>query len=180
MQLQRRNYNYWGKEWQWIISITGLLVGHKRHRSNTLKIHVYNGLPLLYISFLLDNMPVTWCYQLEDERQYCSTGFPMGCYSKESRSQQDTCTIHVSIKLSLRYHSIAKVKFINGWSFIHVQGAPYNKMDTYYLFNHVNLTITYHSGGSEEWGSAFKENGGRIICEYFRIFSKSMLFALAL
>ncbi|XP_011065430.1 PREDICTED: transmembrane 9 superfamily member 2 isoform X3 [Acromyrmex echinatior] len=85
--------------------------------------------------WIVDNMPVTWCYQLEDERQYCSTGFPMGCYSKESRSQQDTCTIH----------------------------GPYNRSKIYYLFNHVNLTITYHSGGSEEWGSSFKENGGRII-----------------
>ncbi|KMQ93427.1 transmembrane 9 superfamily member 2, partial [Lasius niger] len=84
--------------------------------------------------WIVDNMPVTWCYQLEDERQYCSTGFPMGCYSKESRSQQD-CTIH----------------------------GPYNKPKTYYLFNHVNLTITYHSGATEEWGSSFKENGGRII-----------------
>lgn len=55
-------------------------------------------------------MPVTWCYQLEDERQYCSTGFPMGCYSKESRSQQDTCTIHVSkgrvIELLIYYRNI--------------------------------------------------------------------------
>lgn len=49
-----------------------------------------------------DNMPVTWCYQLEDERQYCSTGFPMGCYSKESRSQQD-CTIHVSIERVIEF-----------------------------------------------------------------------------
>jgi len=30
----------------------------------------------------------------------------------------------------------------------------------------VNLTITYHSGATEEWGSSFKENGGRIICEF--------------
>lgn len=113
-------------------------------------------------------MPVTWCYQLEDERQYCSTGFPMGCYSKEPRSQQDTCTIHVSTKLS--YYIISKSRKMNLLmsplsSFVHVQG-PYNKPNTYYLFNHVNLTITYHSGATEEWGSGFKENGGRIICEY--------------
>lgn len=29
--------------------------------------------------WIVDNMPVTWCYPLENERQYCSTGFPMGC-----------------------------------------------------------------------------------------------------
>ncbi|XP_043510092.1 transmembrane 9 superfamily member 2 isoform X2 [Frieseomelitta varia] len=85
--------------------------------------------------WIVDNMPVTWCYQLEDERQYCSTGFPMGCFSRESRSQMDTCSIN----------------------------GAYNKPKTYYLFNHVDLTITYHSGVKEDWGSAFKENGGRII-----------------
>ncbi|KAF3427407.1 hypothetical protein E2986_08362 [Frieseomelitta varia] len=79
-------------------------------------------------------MPVTWCYQLEDERQYCSTGFPMGCFSRESRSQMDTCSIN----------------------------GAYNKPKTYYLFNHVDLTITYHSGVKEDWGSAFKENGGPV------------------
>lgn len=41
--------------------------------------------------------------------------------------------------------------------------SGYNKPNTYYLFNHVDLKITYHSGGSEEWGSAFGEKGGRII-----------------
>ncbi|XP_017886178.1 transmembrane 9 superfamily member 2 isoform X2 [Ceratina calcarata] len=85
--------------------------------------------------WIVDNMPVTWCYQLEDERQYCSTGFPMGCYSRESRFQLDSCSIN----------------------------SAYIKPDNYYLFNHVDLTITYHSGAKEEWGSTFKENGGRII-----------------
>lgn len=86
--------------------------------------------------WIVDNMPVTWCYQLEDERQYCSTGFPMGCYSRESKFPMDSCSIN----------------------------SAYIKRDqTYYLFNHVDLTITYHSGGEEEWGSTFKDNGGRII-----------------
>lgn len=54
---------------------------------------------IIYYCFnnFVDNMPVTWCYQLEEERQYCSTGFPMGCFSRESRSQQDTCSINVNI-----------------------------------------------------------------------------------
>ncbi|XP_060820408.1 transmembrane 9 superfamily member 2 isoform X2 [Bombus pascuorum] len=85
--------------------------------------------------WIVDNMPVTWCYQLEDERQYCSTGFPMGCFLRDSRSQQD-CTVN---------------------------DANNKRENSYYLYNHVDLTITYHSGVKEEWGSAFKENGGRII-----------------
>ncbi|XP_033227639.1 transmembrane 9 superfamily member 2 isoform X2 [Belonocnema kinseyi] len=85
--------------------------------------------------WIVDNMPVTWCYTLTDERNYCSIGFPMGCYSGETRSQDSPCDIDNS----------------------------YNKLKTYYLFNHVDLVITYHSGAMEEWGSGFKENGGRII-----------------
>lgn len=37
--------------------------------------------------------------------------------------------------------------------------------DTYYLFNHVDLVITYHSGKDEDWGTAFKSRGGRIVCK---------------
>ncbi|KAG7209377.1 hypothetical protein KM043_015477 [Ampulex compressa] len=85
--------------------------------------------------WIVDNMPVTWCYPLEDGQIYCSTGFPMGCFSRESRSQQSSCGIN----------------------------ALYHMQKTYYLFNHVDLTITYHSGAKEEWGSGFKANGGRII-----------------
>ncbi|XP_034936872.1 transmembrane 9 superfamily member 2 [Chelonus insularis] len=95
-----------------------------------------NGMALNYQHhWIVDNMPVTWCYHFNDDtdRQYCSTGFPMGCYSKESQTSQDICN------------------------------SNYGKPNTYYLFNHVDLTITYHSGEAEEWGNNFKENGGRII-----------------
>lgn len=37
------------------------------------------------------------------------------------------------------------------------------RVGSYYLFNHVDLEITYHSGGEEEWGVGFGDNGGRII-----------------
>ncbi|XP_046483782.1 transmembrane 9 superfamily member 2 isoform X4 [Neodiprion pinetum] len=83
--------------------------------------------------WIVDNMPVTWCYPLESSRQYCSTGFPMGCLSKEVRSPTDMCNI------------------------------GYNQPNTYYLFNHVDLTITYHSGDKEEWGSGYRQKVGRII-----------------
>ncbi|XP_012283767.1 transmembrane 9 superfamily member 2 isoform X2 [Orussus abietinus] len=91
--------------------------------------------------FIVDNMPVTWCYQVEDERQYCSTGFPMGCYFRISQTQQDTCSINIRVG----------------------DNMAYTKPKTYYLFNHLDFTITYHSGIKEEWGTSFKENGGRII-----------------
>lgn len=85
--------------------------------------------------WIVDNMPVTWCYSVDDGRQYCSTGFPMGCHVRERRNAEDICMISVS----------------------------YNKPNTYYIFNHVDLVITYHSGKGEEWGSTFQGNGGRIV-----------------
>ncbi|XP_043463720.1 transmembrane 9 superfamily member 2 isoform X1 [Leptopilina heterotoma] len=85
--------------------------------------------------WIVDNMPVTWCYSVAEDRQYCSIGFPMGCFNGQTRTEEDPCGINPN----------------------------YNKLNTYYLFNHVDLTITYHSGAKEEWGAGFKENGGRII-----------------
>lgn len=41
----------------------------------------------------------------------------------------------------------------------------YKEKNTYYLFNHVDLNITYHSGDNENWGNAFSGAGGRILCE---------------
>lgn len=84
--------------------------------------------------WIVDNMPVTWCYPLEDNHQYCSTGFPMGCYVRENAGSQD-CVI----------------------------SSNYNRPKTFYIFNHVDLTITYHSGQGEDWDVGFGSNGGRII-----------------
>ncbi len=41
--------------------------------------------------------------------------------------------------------------------------ANFKKPETFYLFNHVDFEITYHDGKGEEWGSAFAEEGGRIV-----------------
>lgn len=97
--------------------------------SNNLLSVLRKGISLNYQHhWIVDNMPVTTCYTMEDNRQYCSTGFPMGC-----NSRRDTCVRNSKNR------------------------------DAYYINNHVDLFITYHSGAKEEWGTHFKENGGRII-----------------
>ncbi|XP_022124982.1 transmembrane 9 superfamily member 2 [Pieris rapae] len=94
------------------------------------------GMALYYQHhWIIDNMPVTWCYLVnEGGKSYCSTGFPMGC---QVRRNLDTCNPIVNTSPS--------------------------KVGAYYLFNHVDIDITYHSGGTEEWAVGFGENGGRII-----------------
>lgn len=84
--------------------------------------------------WILDNMPVTWCYMVEDGSQYCSRGFPLGCYVTKKGAQKDAC----------------------------VMSAKYNHPDTYYFFNYVHIEIKYHPGDDEDWGKTLM-SGGRII-----------------
>ncbi|XP_017858464.1 PREDICTED: transmembrane 9 superfamily member 2 [Drosophila arizonae] len=51
--------------------------------------------------WIVDNMPVTWCYQLETGKQYCSIGFPMGCLV---RPDGDGCPINLLYKRTLHYY----------------------------------------------------------------------------
>ncbi|KAA0709374.1 Transmembrane 9 superfamily member 2 [Triplophysa tibetana] len=66
--------------------------------------------------WILDNMPVTWCYNIEDNQKICSPGFPIGCLVNQEGKPKDACVIN----------------------------AEYNKKNTYYIFNHVDITISYH------------------------------------
>lgn len=84
--------------------------------------------------WIVDNMPVTWCYLTEDQQQYCSIGFPMGCHVNERGIGQNAC----------------------------LMSPDFNQPNSYYIFNHVNIRITYKSGEGEAWGVDFEEKGGRI------------------
>ncbi|KAE8285736.1 Transmembrane 9 superfamily member 2 Precursor [Larimichthys crocea] len=76
--------------------------------------------------WIIDNMPVTWCYDVEDGQKYCNPGFPIGCLVTADGRVKDACVIN----------------------------AEFNKKNTFYVFNHVDITITYHSGASEGWRGA--------------------------
>jgi transmembrane 9 superfamily protein 2/4 len=78
---------------------------------------------------------VVWCYFTDQNRKFCARGFPVGCYVNKFGVQKDVCKL-----------------FPN-----------FNKQETYYLFNHIEFEITYHSGRNEEWGTSFLEEGGRIV-----------------
>ncbi|XP_062856544.1 transmembrane 9 superfamily protein member 5 [Trichomycterus rosablanca] len=76
--------------------------------------------------WIVDNMPVTWCYDVEDGQKYCNPGFPIGCLVTLDGKPKDACVI----------------------------SSEFNKKNTYYIFNHVDITITYHSGDKESWSGA--------------------------
>uniref|UniRef100_A0A1A8H272 Transmembrane 9 superfamily member n=1 Tax=Nothobranchius korthausae TaxID=1143690 RepID=A0A1A8H272_9TELE len=73
--------------------------------------------------WIIDNMPVTWCYDVEDNQKYCNPGFPIGCLVTDGGIAKDACVIN----------------------------AEFNKKKTFYVFNHVDIKISYHSGKSEGW-----------------------------
>ncbi|XP_032993150.1 transmembrane 9 superfamily member 2-like [Lacerta agilis] len=73
--------------------------------------------------WIIDNMPVTWCYDFGELHKFCNPGFPVGCFVASDGRAKDSCTIN----------------------------SEFNKKNTYYLFNHVDITITYHSAQNENW-----------------------------
>lgn len=85
--------------------------------------------------WIVDNMPMTWCYKVEGGEQFCSTGFPMGCYVNKQGAPKDFC----------------------------VTDRQFKQPNTYYLFNHVDIVIDYHPGSVEDWGAALTGNRGRIV-----------------
>ena len=50
----------------------------------------------------------------------------------------------------------------------------YSKPNNFYIFNHVDIQVSYHSGQTEEWGKFLDsgEAGGRIVCEYYIVQQK--------
>ncbi|KAH9363566.1 hypothetical protein HPB48_005901 [Haemaphysalis longicornis] len=85
--------------------------------------------------WIVDNMPVTWCYYHPDTSVHtCAMGFPMGCYSSRTSRPKGVCRAY----------------------------SAFSTPETFYLFNHVHLTIFYHKSDNS-WGSSFIEEGGRII-----------------
>ncbi|XP_045108829.1 transmembrane 9 superfamily member 2-like [Portunus trituberculatus] len=88
-----------------------------------------------YHHWIVDNMPVTWCYVVDGGNVFCATGHPVGCFVDATFRRKDAC----------------------------VMDPKYKERNTYYLFNHVDLNVTYHTGDGENWGTTFSGAGGRIL-----------------
>ncbi|XP_051560537.1 transmembrane 9 superfamily member 2-like isoform X2 [Myxocyprinus asiaticus] len=76
--------------------------------------------------WIVDNMPVTWCYDVEDNQKFCNPGFPIGCYVTETGRAKDACVVN----------------------------ADFNDKDTFYIFNHMDITIFYHVVENQAAGGA--------------------------
>ncbi|CAF0949458.1 unnamed protein product [Adineta ricciae] len=103
-------------------------------QSQKLLKRLMKGMTLNYQQhWIVDNMPVTLCYKNAEEKEFCSRGFPIGCYVTKRGQSKESCSIRDG------------------------------KNDTFYVFNHLDFEISYHSGQGESWGTTFGDEGGRII-----------------
>ncbi|XP_062039402.1 transmembrane 9 superfamily member 2-like isoform X2 [Lepus europaeus] len=76
-----------------------------------------NGIRLNYQHhWIIDSMPVTWCRDTKDGRKHCTRGFPIGCFITRNGKANDDC----------------------------INRPEFNKTNTFYIFNHVDITIIYH------------------------------------
>ncbi|XP_028632738.1 transmembrane 9 superfamily member 2-like [Grammomys surdaster] len=66
--------------------------------------------------WVIDNTQVIWCYDTEDGEHHCVSGFPIGCFNAPSDQVKGSCLIN----------------------------PEFNKNNSLYLFNHLDITITYH------------------------------------
>ncbi|XP_046529697.1 transmembrane 9 superfamily member 2-like isoform X2 [Equus quagga] len=76
--------------------------------------------------WIIDNMPVIWCRDMEDGQKYCTPGFPIGCFITEGGLSKDACVIN----------------------------SEFKKNNSFYLFNHVDITLTYHRESERNGGIA--------------------------
>ena len=75
-------------------------------------------------------MPITWCIDVDSKKSgrgtdfgtQCTTGFPLGCHVTEDGQALDACRVYETLK----------------------------KPEAVYLFNHVDLEITFNPGKGDE------------------------------
>ncbi|VDN56752.1 unnamed protein product [Dracunculus medinensis] len=84
--------------------------------------------------WIIDNMPVTFCFTNQQNLNVCTTGFPMGCYVTLDGKPKDACVLD----------------------------PDYRDPDNYYLFNHVDILIEYRDM-TEDPNFLEEHLGGRII-----------------
>ncbi|KAI6226870.1 Transmembrane 9 superfamily member [Aphelenchoides besseyi] len=84
--------------------------------------------------WIIDNMPVTFCFINQQNMNVCTTGFPMGCYVTPDGKPKDACVLD----------------------------NRYREKDSYYLFNHVDIKIEYRDM-SHDPNFLDEKVGGRII-----------------
>ncbi|CAG0918211.1 unnamed protein product [Notodromas monacha] len=93
----------------------------------------------IYVNYVqhwfIDNMPVRWCLNVDFGRRHCASGFPVGCFLGGAGQPEGVCSVPKS----------------------------YTLPNNYYLFNHVDIVIRYHSDEDYVLHPDHGAKGSRII-----------------
>ena len=116
--------------------------------------------------WMIDNMPVTWCYSImESDQPYCTTRFPVGCFITPEGVKQDACYLSVSesvLNVTTHWLGFATPTHPQRSCIISLLPlSPQNLLSekgATYVFNHVHLLISYHKGSEQN-----KFTDGRIV-----------------
>uniref|UniRef100_A0AC34FBG0 Transmembrane 9 superfamily member n=1 Tax=Panagrolaimus sp. ES5 TaxID=591445 RepID=A0AC34FBG0_9BILA len=84
--------------------------------------------------WIIDNMPVSFCFTNQQQFNVCLPSFPMGCYVTPDGRPKDACVLD----------------------------NRYDKPDSYYLFNHVDILVEYRDL-SHDSNMFDHKVGGRVI-----------------
>ncbi|RMC06796.1 hypothetical protein DUI87_16242 [Hirundo rustica rustica] len=118
------NYqHHWTSEKSLVMSVSTL--SHSFTKWQWLDFMINDGCSRSMVQRIVDNMPVTWCYDVEDGQRFCNPGFPIGCYITEDGRPKDACVIN----------------------------SEFHEKDTFYIFNHVDIKIFYHVVENEALGA---------------------------
>lgn len=84
---------------------------------------------------IVDTMPVTWCYQIEGNQVFCSTGFPMGCYVNSVGLRKDACIMNVRIYFCFSFYS----KFLSRHVDAYAVESSYKNITLTIFFSLMNI-----------------------------------------
>uniref|UniRef100_H2ZB08 Transmembrane 9 superfamily member n=1 Tax=Ciona savignyi TaxID=51511 RepID=H2ZB08_CIOSA len=56
--------------------------------------------------WIVDNMPIAWCYQTTSNENFCSTGFPIGCY-ENYRDHKNSYILFNHVAITIHYNKVS-------------------------------------------------------------------------
>ncbi|KAF3825699.1 hypothetical protein GH733_006526, partial [Mirounga leonina] len=87
-------------------------------------------LEFLKKSMIVDNMPVTWCYDVEDSQRFCNPGFPIGCYITDKGHAKDACVINED----------KNIRWASRWDYI-LESMPHTHIQWFSIMNSLVIVL---------------------------------------
>uniref|UniRef100_A0A1I8EFH8 Transmembrane 9 superfamily member n=1 Tax=Wuchereria bancrofti TaxID=6293 RepID=A0A1I8EFH8_WUCBA len=97
--------------------------------------------------WILDNMPMTFCFINQQNQNVCTTGFPMGCYVTSDGKPKDACVLDsltyqdsVSIISYDKKLQTTQVKWSSRWDYI-LDSVPHPNIQWFSILNSLVIVL---------------------------------------